>query len=55
VIYREGALMVDLEEGKTQKLAWRGVWKDEATGQQPSEERVNKVVAETLKGLPSVK
>ncbi len=54
VIYREGALMIDLEEAKSRKLAWRGVWKDEATGQQPTEERVNKVVEQTMKGLPSV-
>jgi hypothetical protein len=55
VVYREGALMIDLEDAKSGKLAWRGLWKNEATGQQPTEERVNKVVGQTMKGLPSVK
>ena len=55
VVYREGALMIDLEEAKSKKLAWRGVWKQQATGREPTEERVNEVVGQTMKGLPGVK
>lgn len=55
VVYREGALMIDLEDAKSGKLAWRGVRKQEATGQEPTEERVQEVVGQTMKGLPSVK
>ncbi len=55
VVYRERGLMIDLEEARSSKLVWRAIWKHEATGEQPTEERVKKVVSETMKDLPSVR
>jgi hypothetical protein len=55
VVYREGGLMVDLEQASTGKLVWRGSWKDEISGQPPTDERVKEVVTATMKGLPAAR
>lgn len=55
VSYRQSTLMIELEEAGSGHLTWRGLWKHEATGRQPTEERVNQVVAQTMQDLPSVK
>jgi len=55
VVYREGGLMVDLEQASTGKLVWRGSWKDEISGKPPTDERVNEVVTATMKDLPAAR
>lgn len=55
VVYREGGLMIDLEQASSGKLVWRGNWKDEVSGKSPTDERVHEVVAATMKDLPAAK
>ena len=55
VVYREGGLMVDLEQASSGKLVWRGSWKDEVSGKPPTDERVKEVVTATMKDLPAAR
>lgn len=51
---RESGVVVDLLDKKTHTLAWRGIYKRDATGKVPTEAAVQKAVDELFKKLPSV-
>jgi hypothetical protein len=51
---RQSGVVVDLVDLKSGTLAWRGIYKHEATGKVPSQEAVQKAVDELFKKLPAV-
>ncbi len=52
---RQSGVVVDLLDLKTSTLAWRGIYKHDATGKVPTQEAVQKAVEELFKKLPAVK
>lgn len=51
---RQSGVVVDLLDVKTNTLAWRGIYKHDATGKVPTQEAVQKAVDELFKKLPAV-
>ena len=51
---RQSGVVVDLLDLKTSTLAWRGIYKHDATGKVPTQEAVQKAVNELFKKLPVV-
>lgn len=50
--YREGSLIVDLQQRSSNRLAWRGIWRDRlAEPADMSEPALYKIVTSTMKGL----
>jgi len=46
--------VLELLDRKTGAVAWRGVYRDDATGKAPTPERIQKAVGQLLKTLPPV-
>ena len=51
---REAGVVLELIDQKTGAVAWRGVYRDDATGKAPTPERIQKAVGQLLKTLPPV-
>jgi len=51
---RESGVVVDLVDLKTSTLAWRGIYKNEATGKVPTQEAVQKAAQKLFAKLPAV-
>lgn len=51
---RESGVVVDLVDAKTNSLAWRGIYKNDATGKVPTQEAVQKAVDKLFAKLPAV-
>ena len=51
---REAGVVLELLDRKTGAVAWRGVYRDDATGKAPTPERIQKAVGQLLKTLPPV-
>lgn len=51
---RESGVVVDLVDRKTSTLAWRGIYKNDATGKVPTQEAVQKAVDKLFAKLPAV-
>ncbi len=51
---KQSGVVVDLVDLQTGTLAWRGIYKHEATGKVPSQEAVQKAIDELFKKLPAV-
>ena len=49
---REAGVVVEFLDRKTGQVAWRGVYKDEATGKAPTPERIDKAMQQLFKSLP---
>jgi hypothetical protein len=51
---REAGVVLELLDQKTGAVAWRGVYRDDATGKAPTPERIQKAIGQLLKTLPPV-
>jgi hypothetical protein len=51
---REAGVVLELLDQKTGAVAWRGVYRDDATGKAPTPERIQKAITQLLKTLPPV-
>lgn len=51
---RQSGVVVDLVDRKTSTLAWRGIYKNDATGKVPTQEAVQKAVDKLFAKLPAV-
>ena len=49
---REAGVVLELIDQKTGAVAWRGVYRDDATGKAPTPERIKKAVGQLIKTLP---
>lgn len=49
---REAGVVLELLDQKTGAVAWRGVYRDDATGKAPTPERIQKAIGQLLKTLP---
>ena len=49
---REAGVVLELIDQKTGAMAWRGVYRDDATGKAPTPERIQKAIGQLLKTLP---
>ena len=52
---REAGVVLELIDQKTGAVAWRGVYRDDATGKAPTPERIQKAIGQLLKTLPPVR
>lgn len=51
---REAGVVLELIDQKAGAVAWRGVYRDDATGKAPTPERIQKAIGQLLKTLPPV-
>lgn len=51
--YQEGTLVIDLVDGKSKSLAWRGTVQGEMRGRDTSSEQIGKAVQKMFAELPS--
>ena len=49
---REAGVVLELLDRKTGAVAWRSVYRDDATGKAPTPERIQKAIGQLLKTLP---
>lgn len=52
---REAGVVLELVDQASGAVAWRGVYRDNATGKAPTPERINKAVGQLLKALPAAR